>query len=260
MKSSLPSMMACEIKNTLTGLTEIIFPPRCTICGTLMRENKNFSFCPECFSRIYFIQSPQCTCCGLPFPDSEGEDHFCEECITSKQSFSVARALGKYDKTLLEAIHLFKYRGKIVMGKVLGRLMAEREYKSLTTGNYSLIIPVPLHPKRLKERGFNQSLVLAKEVARKFSISLNFSSLKRIVHTKPQTMLKKKERMSNVKRAFEVKDAEKIKGEKILLIDDVYTTGSTVRECSRVLIRHKAAEVAVLTLARAVGRTATEQE
>ena len=257
MKSSLPSMMACEIKNTLTGLTDIIFPPRCSICGALMRENKKFSFCPECLSLIYFIQSPHCTCCGLPFPDMEGEDHLCEECIVSKQSFSVARALGKYDKTLLEAIHLLKYRGKIAMGEVMGRLMAEREYKSLAIGNYSLIIPVPLHPKRLKERGFNQSLVLAREIARKFSISLDFSILKRNVHTKPQTMLKKKDRMLNVKGAFEVKNAEKIKGEKILLIDDVYTTGSTVRECSRVLIRHKAAEVAVLTLARAVGRTVT---
>jgi len=238
------------MKNIITGLADIIFPPGCILCGTFMDEHPYFSFCPYCFSQIQFIQSPQCTCCGLSFLDRDGEDHLCGECITSEQFFSVARSLGKYDGTLLEAIRLFKYRGKVTVGKALGRLMADHEYRGFTIRDYSLIIPVPLHKNRLKERGFNQSLILARELSRYCSIPLDFSLLKRTIHRKPQTMLRRKERLANVKGTFEVKNAEKIKGEKILLVDDVYTTGSTVKECSRMLLRYEAAEVAVLTLAR----------
>jgi len=244
--------MVCNIKSIVTGLTDIIFPPRCLICGTPLMENENYSFCPGCRSRINCVRSPQCTRCGLPFQSTEDEDHLCEECILSKPFFSTARALGKYEGTLLEAIHLFKYKGKITIGKTLGKLMAQAEYNSLNIRDYTLIIPIPLHRKKLAERGFNQSLILAREIAVRFSIPLDFTTLKRNVYTKSQTSLKKNERKSNVKGAFEVKTPGKIKGEKILLIDDVFTTGSTARECSRMLIRHKADEVAVLTLARAV--------
>jgi ComF family protein len=243
-------MMACETKNIIKGLADIVFPPGCILCGAFMDEHSHPSFCPHCFSQIHFIQSSQCKRCGVPFLDREGEDHLCGECITSEQFFSVARSLGKYDGVLLEAIHLFKYRGKLTVGKALGRLMKEHEYRNVTIRDYSLVIPVPLHKRRLKERGFNQSLILARELSLYFSIPLDFSLLKRTIHRKPQTMLKKKERLANVKGAFEVKSAEKIKGKKILLVDDVYTTGSTVKECSRMLLRHEAAEVAVLTLAR----------
>jgi ComF family protein len=245
-------MMACEMKKIITGLADIVFPPRCILCGAFMDHHSPPSFCTHCFSQIHFIQSPQCTCCGLPFLDREGEDHLCGECIISEQFFSKVRSVGKYDSILLEAIHLFKYRGKLSLGKALGRLMTEHEYRDFTIRNYSLIIPVPLHTKKLKERGFNQSLILARELSIHFSIPLDFSLLKRTIHREPQTMLKKKERLVNVKGAFEIKSAEKIKGEKILLVDDVYTTGSTVKECSRMLIRNEAAEVAVLTLARTV--------
>jgi len=115
-----------------------------------------------------------------------------------------------------------------------------------------LIIPVPLHRRRLKERGFNQSVILAREVARAHSIHLDFETLKRTIHTKPQTGLGRKQRSANVKGAFEVADRERVKGERVVLIDDVYTTGSTVRECARVLVKNGVEEVAVLTLARAV--------
>jgi ComF family protein len=243
-------MMTCEMKNIIKGLADIVFPPGCIFCGAFMDEHTNRSFCPHCFSQIHFVQSPQCTCCGVPFPDRDGEDHLCGECIMSEQFFSVARSLGKYNRVLLEAIHLFKYQGKVTLGKALGRLMTEHEYRNVTIRDYSIIIPVPLHKQRLKERGFNQSLILARELSTYFSIPLDFSLLKRTVHRKPQTMLKKKERLANVKGAFEVKSAANIKGKKILLVDDVYTTGSTVKECSRMLLRHEAAEVAVLTLAR----------
>ncbi len=138
------------------------------------------------------------------------------------------------------------------MGETLGKLMAEYEYDSFSIEDYSLIVPVPLHPRRLRERGFNQSVVLAREIAGEHSISLDFTILKRMIYTEPQVNLDRKKRGSNVKGAFKIMDSEGVKGERVILIDDVYTTGSTVRECARVLIRSGVAEVAVLTLARAV--------
>jgi ComF family protein len=152
----------------------------------------------------------------------------------------------------MNAIHWFKYNGEISVGKTLGRFNAEFEYNSFSLEGYSLILPVPLHHRRLKERGFNQSVILAREIAIRYSVCLDFGTLKRTIHTKPQTGLGKEQRSTNVKGSFIITDSEKIDGERVVLIDDVYTTGSTVRECARKLLENGVEEVAVLTLARAV--------
>jgi ComF family protein len=172
--------------------------------------------------------------------------------MISRPAFSVARAVGYYDATFLEAIHNFKYKGKIASGKTLGRLMAEYRYPTFNLSDFTLIMPVPLHSKRLRERGFNQSVILARQIVRKIPIPLDFLTLKRYIYTEPQIHLGKKERESNVRGAFKVTNPDRIRDHKILLVDDVYTTGSTVKECARVLMESKAATVAVLTLARAV--------
>ena len=240
------------LKNVLTGLADIIFPSRCVVCGIVLGNNERIRICSECLSRISFVKAPVCSCCGLPFVNYEGTDHLCGKCISSKQYFSVARSVGEFEEPLLDVIHQFKYKGKIAVGETLGRLMAEFEYDSFSIEGYSLILPVPLHQRRLKERGFNQSVILAREIAMRCPIRLDFRTLKRTIHTKPQTGLGKKQRSMNVKGAFEVTDRGRIDGERVVLIDDVYTTGSTIRECARVLIKNGVEEVAVLTLARAV--------
>ena len=169
----------------------------------------------------------------------------------SNPPFTIARSLARYEKTLLDAIHHFKYNKKIEIGESLGKMMTQYNYDSLDITDHSLLMPVPLHILRLKKRGFNQALILAKHIARKFSLPVDFTTLIRHVDTKPQVNLGKSERRRNIKGAFTVSQEEKIRGEKILLVDDVYTTGSTVRECSRVLIEKGAKKVSVLTLARA---------
>ena len=244
-------MMICEAKKIVSGFTDILFPPECPACGTVLIAGEGHRFCPECLSTINFIVPPLCTFCGLPFTGSGGVNHLCEDCILSKPPFSMARAMGKYEETLLEIIHLFKYHGKVSVGEALGRIMAKTRYDSLAIETYSLIIPVPLHPKKLRERGFNQSLVLAKQISKMFSISLDFITLRRVLHTESQVNLSRQERVANVRRAFAVTDRNGIEGKKILLIDDVYTTGSTAKECSEILMKNGAEEVAVLTLARA---------
>lgn len=243
-------MMTCEAKEVALGLADVLFPAQCAACGAVLIDGVD-PFCVGCLSAIRLITPPLCPSCGVPFPITEGEDHLCEECILSPPPFSAARALGVYEEPLLDAIHLFKYQGKVAVGRALGRRMARASYESLEIADFSLIIPVPLHPKRLRERGFNQSLILARQVSKRFAIPLDFLTLRRTVHTEAQVTLSGKQRRANVRGAFAVADPVRIQGAKVVLIDDVYTTGSTVAECARVLLKSGAKEVAVLTLARA---------
>jgi ComF family protein len=235
----------------LQGMVDIIFPSRCPTCQTLLQDRRNVSFCSTCATRIKTIRQPLCPVCGLPFPREEGSNHLCGDCLLSPKAFIAARAVGFYEATLLEAIHLFKYQGQSALGEILGRRMAEHDYPDFQISTCTLIIPVPLHVKRLRERGFNQSLILAKAIARQYAIPLDFTSLKRHIYTQPQVSLGKMDRQANVRGAFVMKKPGHLAGEKILLVDDVYTTGSTLNECARILVKNGAAEVAVLTLARA---------
>lgn len=130
--------------------------------------------------------------------------------------------------------------------------MAEFEYSDFAISDYSLIMPVPLHPKKLRQRGFNQSVILAREISKRFQVTLDFLTLRRHTYTEAQINLGRKDREENVKGVFSVTDSEKIHGQKIILVDDVYTSGSTAKECTRVLMQNKADSVAILTIARAV--------
>ncbi len=233
-------------------VADLVFPPGCTACGALLESTRPIAFCDSCLSEISFIRQPLCTCCGMPFSSEAGGDHLCGDCIVSGTHFFRARAVGVYEKTLLETIHRFKYNRDLSAGKALGRMMAEHPYPLFSAGDYSLVVPVPLHPGRLRQRGFNQALLLAEEIAAHSSLRLGRDVLRRKVHTAAQVGLGKDERAPNVKGAFTVKRPEAVRGERVLLVDDVYTTGSTVRECARVLMNSEAAEVGVLTAARTV--------
>ena len=240
------------MKEILTGIADLIFPPRCITCGVVLKEHGPLPFCPQCTAGIHFIRSPLCPRCGIPFPVTEGEDHLCGECLVTRRPYAVARAVGLYDETLLTAIHLFKYRGRIGIGKVLGKIMADFAGGMWDMNVFSVIMPVPLHRKRLRERGFNQAVILARQIAKRFSLPLDFMTLKRAVFTAPQVGLGREDRSVNVRGAFAVRKPERIAGKRILLVDDVYTTGSTLTECARTLLKAEADSVAVLTLAKAV--------
>jgi ComF family protein len=239
------------LREILTGIADLIFPPLCITCGAVLKEHTPLPFCPPCTAGIHAVHSPLCPRCGIPFPAADGEDHLCGECLTTERPYAVARAVGLYEETLLTAIHLFKYRGRIGIGEVLGKIMADFAGGQWDMTVFSLIIPVPLHRKRLRERGFNQSVILAREIAKRFSLPLDFMTLRRELFTAPQVGLGREERLANVRKAFVVGKPEKIAGRRILLVDDVTTTGSTLTECASVLMKAKAEAVAILTLARA---------
>jgi ComF family protein len=240
------------LKEILTGIADLIFPPRCITCDNLLEQRGPLPLCASCEEKIRFIRSPLCPRCGLPFPAAEGEDHFCGDCIIAEKPYAVARAVGEYEETLLTAIHRFKYRGKTGIGEILGGIMADFAAGIWDMKVFDLIIPVPLHLRKLRERGFNQSVILARRISKRFDIPLDLTSLRRELFTPPQVGLGREERSANVRGAFSATRPERITGRRILLVDDVFTTGSTLTECTRVLIRANAESVAVLTLARAV--------
>jgi ComF family protein len=186
----------------------------------------------------------------MAFFDSPAPDHLCGNCLESKPYFSLARAVASYETLILDAIHQFKYGRNISTGAALASFMAEFSFPDLDFTDYSLILPVPLHIRRLRERSFNQALILAKSIGKKYLIPVNFSLLKRRKFTLTQTGLDKKEREKNIRGAFTVTDNAKIEGKNIILVDDVYTTGATINQCAKTLIKAGAGKVAVLTLAR----------
>lgn len=240
------------LKEALRDLADLLFPPRCQSCGAVAEKLTNDLFCGACEAKIPYIRSPLCPACGAPLPASSGADHLCGDCLTAPKPFTVARSAAAFDGIMLEAVHAFKYRNKTGMGKGLGMMLAGAYHTGMDIHGFTVIMPVPLHTRRLRERGFNQSLLLAKVLSAMYAIPLDFVTLRRERDTMPQTMMGRKERQTNIKGAFGVVDKERVGKQQVLLIDDVYTTGSTLAECTRVLLNSGADRVGVLTLARAL--------
>ena len=240
----------------LKSLIDLIYPPRCLICQAFLQDQntvqggQDIPFCQTCFKEFTPIKSPICSLCGRPFSDGTEQDRICEECLRKRPSYDIARAPYLYDGALMTAIHELKYAQRSHLADPLGSLLDSFAQTWIAELKGSLIMPVPLHPKRLRARGFNQSLLLARCVASKTDSDLDFLSLRRTKFTKPQTGLSSEERKRNVRKAFEVVKRELVKGRTILLVDDVATTGSTLNECAKALKRAGADSVLCLVLAR----------
>jgi predicted amidophosphoribosyltransferase len=145
------------LRRFLKGLADLVFPPRCMACGVLLAGPGDASFCPACFSDIRFVAPPLCPCCGIPMAGA-GADHLCGDCLVSRPPYAIARAVARYEAVLLDAVHVFKYKGKITTGEVLGKIMADHVYPGFSIADYTLIVPVPLHSTRpLSWRGKSQS-------------------------------------------------------------------------------------------------------
>ena len=240
----------------VSALLNIVFPPRCAVCSDYIaigRKPFNISWlCDKCIEDVNFISSPLCSICGIPFPKGGiEEDHPCGNCIITPPAFERAMAVFVYDGSIIKAIHDFKYGNKSYLSRSFGELLAEKVKKHIHYNDHTLlVVPVPLSNKRLRLRGYNQSALLAGYIAKKLNLVIDYDSLIRIRDTVPQTELKKKERMKNLINAFTVSNSNKIKDHKIILVDDVYTTGSTLEECSKTLKKAGARKVSCLSIAR----------
>jgi len=241
------------VSSVFTYIADLLFPLSCKMCGISIRMGETPGLCESCWSTIQFLDGPCCPRCGKPFASeaalSYSPNHQCGDCREKPPYYDRAISVAHYDKALAEAIHLFKYSKKTQWSRPLGRLLLKRVSD---LGKFDVILAVPLHPKRLRQREFNQSLLLAREVSLETGLPLQVDNLCRVRWTQPQIELNGEERRKNVRRAFEVKRPDQVEDRCVVLIDDVFTTGATVNECARILKRAGAKSVAVLTLARMV--------
>jgi ComF family protein len=242
-----------SLSNVRASVLALLYPQRCLGCKALIEPEE--SFCTVCRKFILPIESPLCVCCGIPFATASGPDHLCGRCQARPLGFRQARSWALYQSgdtphPLSQAIQNFKYHRNLSVGKTLAGLGVV--HFPLEDQAYDLIVPVPLHPDRLRWRGFNQSLILARAIGCARQLKVDPFLLERIRPTVPQTQLSASERRANVRGAFAVVAPERLEEKRVLLVDDVYTSGATVEECAKVLYRAGAEVVDVFTLARAV--------
>jgi ComF family protein len=254
-KSRIRNDLNLSQKNVLSRavrLAELVFfPSFCKICGSLLESPHDRVVCRSCLEKIKPRRSAFCLCCGRFF-EGGGESHLCSDCLKDQRPYSLHRSCARYEGILKDAILLFKYRGYKPLGKHLSRFVFESLKKEDGLWwDLEAIIPVPLHPKRLRERGFNQALVIAKELSKLKKIPLKNKILKKVMNVAAQTSLEREERIKNVRGVYRVTKNAEIKGKVILLVDDVYTTGSTLKECSAELKKAGAKEVRAITIAQA---------
>jgi ComF family protein len=233
------------------SLLSLILPSRCHTCQRHLRGEANPSFCLDCWETISLIDGPCCPRCGKPFASaaalSHSPGHLCGDCRKRLPRFDQAVAAGWYEGVLAEAIHLFKYRGKTLLARPLGGLLVNAMNRLPKLDG---LVPVPLHPSRLREREFNQALLLCDYLKAETGLPVIYDGLERVRETPPQIGLSHKDRPRNVRRAFVTKRPERIEGRRIALVDDVFTTGATVNDCARALKKAGAERVCVLTVAR----------
>lgn len=237
--------------NPVLSFLDLLLPATCSYCRSSVGSSPAPFFCLQCWSDLAPLQGALCPNCGRPFGSPEAvaqsPDHLCRSCREHATYFDQALAAGLFEGPLREAIHIFKYRPLRALGRPLGSWMA---------GQIRLVhpldcaMPVPLHTTRLRMRGFNQALLLADIVSRSLSLALDYDNLVRTRPTRPQVELTGPERSQNVRGAFALKRPGDVAGRRILLVDDVFTTGATLDECSRVLKQAGARSVTALTLAR----------
>jgi ComF family protein len=227
---------------------DVLLPPRCLATGEIVDAPGMVS--PEIWPQLQFIEDPFCKTCGIPFPFEIANDAICASCMEREPVFDATRSAVIYNEASRKMILAFKYGDRLHAVKTFAPWMMRAGQSLINQADY--IVPVPLHNRRLRERRFNQSALLAQEIARNSSKSYIPDLLQRTRHTIPQQGLNYKERGKNVHGAFEVNKNHlpSIGGKTILLIDDVYTSGATLNECARVMKKAKATSVNVLTIAR----------
>lgn len=229
-------------------LLRLVFPPHCLICQLACEDSP--SLCHTCFQKITFISEPRCTICGRPFDFAIDHADICIPCQTNAPPFERARAAMYYNEASRPLITRFKYADSLAIAPLAAQMMTRAGADILPRAD--VIVPVPLHWRRLWSRKFNQSALLADQLAKQHRIPVLMHALKRARHTAPQASLNWQERQNNVKQAFVVPRAQEqhLLGKTVLLVDDVFTSGATIHACTQALKKAGASQVYVLTLAR----------
>ena len=235
-------------------IADFVLPPACQICGNEIMENG--ALCPTCWGQLRFIGAPLCHICGMPFEtapylsDFEPEHLRCGPCLIRQPRVLQSRQALVYNEASSQMILAFKHADRTEMAPLLTGFL--RRAGAAFFNQTDLIVPVPLHYQRLVRRRYNQAALLSRLLSRHYLIKHGANVLKRIRKTPSQGHLTFRQRRANVRNAFAVNPAWNISGLRILLIDDVFTTGATLEFCATALYKAEAAEVRALTLARVV--------
>ncbi len=232
------------------AVLNFVYPPVCQICQDARAGVEEGYVCEECLGKIPLLESPYCNKCGAPFEGAITNAFQCGNCKELELNFSFARAAVVTNPVMLDVIHRYKYNRALWFEPFLAGLLARQAAPGLLPGLWNMIVPVPLHPLKEREREFNQAERLSRGLARALNIPVNTKLLRRVKATATQTMLSREQRTANVHKAFSFCGRENLSGEKIILVDDVLTTGATTSACAKVLLKAGAGEVGVWTVAR----------
>ena len=242
---SIGSQVPHLLQETLKTAIAFLYPAKCRVCEAFLEITSVPYICTDCWHDIQLVEPPWCDICGTP--DISG---LCDECATNPPRYGKLRSIAFYQTTLQHAIHLFKFQKKKVFAKHLIRMINAHLPTDCCIADYDFMLPVPIHKKRLRERGFNQATLLAKGIAQAEGVPILTDALIRHRDTVAQSRLDRDARQQNIIGAFEIPNPKVIRDKRILIVDDVFTTGATIREAVNELWNADPAEIDVLTLAR----------
>jgi competence protein ComFC len=228
----------------------LIYPEVCQLCGNARATPSESFVCNACRSAVRYIEPPFCSHCGLPFQGAITDAFECAQCKEMQWAFSFARSAVIARDEVLEVIHRYKYKRAMWFEPLLAEWLISRAGPELRPGNWDWLVPVPLHRTKQREREFNQAERLAWRLSRATGIGVNKRWLRRVLPTRTQTLLSREERMLNVQNAFALRSKDGLKDQRLVLVDDVLTTGATTSACARTLLDGGATDVCVWTVAR----------
>ncbi|VGO21476.1 ComF family protein [Pontiella sulfatireligans] len=230
-------------------LLDMLYPRRCIGCGESSPEMFRY-VCWDCWSDVSPVEPPFCDLCGDPVAGAVDHDFICYACSAEKPAFDGARSASRYSGVVGEALRMLKYDKAFWLAPDVAEWLYTCLKAEYPGRSFDLVVPVPLHHSRRRGRGYNQSALLAHELARRIGCLSAPGLLRRIRPTATQTNLTAPQRLSNVKNAFQSRREKRLAGRRVLLVDDVMTTGATVNACAKALKKGGAATVHVITAAR----------
>ena len=250
-QSRLPSLTNV-LAPWLKSAVDLVYPRSCRFCFQPLGQTDVGVICAPCLGKVRFIEPPFCERCALPFAGTVSGPFVCGYCKDLRFHFSRAVAACRAEGVVRQSIHRFKYNREMYYGPTLAGWLIHAARRWIDWRRVNGIVPVPLHPRKKRAREFNQAEYLAAELGREFQVPVLGQHLRRVRDTVTQTALDAKERAANLRNAFRAAPGEAIRGQRLVLVDDVFTTGATMDSCARVLVQAGVEDVMALVVARGV--------
>jgi ComF family protein len=251
-RSTVATALAVSVKSWLNAVAALVYPEICQLCGQARATPGECFLCADCRAQVRFIKPPFCARCGFPYEGEITNPFECANCRDLEWPFVSARSAVVARGKVLEVIHRYKYNRALWFEPFLADLLVGQAEPELRREAWDWIVPVPLHPAKYREREFNQAERLAARLSAATRIPVNTGCLLRVLPTRTQTLLSREERLANVRKAFALRGNPGLEDRRIILVDDVFTTGATTGACARVLRAAGAGDVCVWTVARGI--------